>query len=370
MANVQLIDLFRNYRHLEHQDQSINELEQLILEASPKALDKGQNWYQIWSSLQFENTWESACQLAKTAGAKYPECVAAQWALESDWGRSTSGKNNYFGLKGEGTEMATKEFTDGRLMTTKSKFINFTSNWACFKYLVDKWYKDYKEYKGVNRAKSTIECTELLVKEGYATDPDYAKKLMRIIRRQSRVESDVKERILDIPYEYQLDNTTGTGYRECFSSTCAMIARYYGRVKSDDEYNNIRARYGDTTNVQVQLDTLRSLKLETKYITNGTEEFLESELNAGRPIAVGWLHKGSFQTPTGGGHWTCCIGYTKDAFVFNDPNGKADVVNGGYIDNTKSSGYLVRYSRKNWLRRWEVDGKGTGWAIVVKPLTN
>jgi hypothetical protein len=56
----------------------------------------------------------------------------------------------------------------------------------------------------------------------------------------------VLEKVLPVPYEYQLDNQSGTGYRECFSSTCAMICRYYGKVKSDDEYNKIRAEYGDS----------------------------------------------------------------------------------------------------------------------------
>jgi GH24 family phage-related lysozyme (muramidase) len=38
--------------------------------------------------------------------------------------------------------------------------------------------------------------------------------------------------LLKVPYEYQNDNASGTGYRECFSSSCAMIAKYYGKVKS------------------------------------------------------------------------------------------------------------------------------------------
>ena len=41
--------------------------------------------------------------------------------------------------------------------------------------------------------------------------------------------------LLKVPYEAQNDNKSGTGYRECFSSSCAMIAKFYGKVKSDDE---------------------------------------------------------------------------------------------------------------------------------------
>ena len=45
-------------------------------------------------------------------------------------------------------------------------------------------YHDYKSYKGVNRAQTVGECCQLLKQEGFATDPHYAVKLMRIINRQ------------------------------------------------------------------------------------------------------------------------------------------------------------------------------------------
>ena len=54
---------------------------------------------------------------------------------------------------------------------------------------------------------------------------------------------------LAVAWENQNDNASGTGYRECFSSSCAMLARYWGKVANDDEYNAIRAKYGDTTSI-------------------------------------------------------------------------------------------------------------------------
>ena len=51
------------------------------------------------------------------------------------------------------------------------------------------------------------------------------------------------------------------GYRECFSSAAAMVAAYYKKVRTDDEYNEIRAKYGDSTSVDAQLAALRSLGL-------------------------------------------------------------------------------------------------------------
>ena len=38
-----------------------------------------------------------------------------------------------------------------------------------------------------------------------------------------------------MPYFKQLDNKTGTGYRECFSSAAAMVAAVYKQVRTDDE---------------------------------------------------------------------------------------------------------------------------------------
>jgi hypothetical protein len=226
------------------------------------------------------------------------------------------------------------------------------------------------QYKGVNRATSRNDCANLLVKEKFATDPNYATKLIQIMDRKLNTpgvnNGIISKKTLPVPYEYQLDNKSGAGYRECFSSTCAMIARYYGKVKNDDEYNKIRANYGDTTNKDAQLATLRFLGLNAKFITNGNAALLENEIRNNRPVAVGWLHKGTASYPTGGGHWTCCIGFAPDYFVHNDPNGEADLVNGGYVNNSATAGKTIKYSRKNWLRRWECDGNSTGWAIVVQ----
>jgi len=116
--------------------------------------------------------------------------------------------------------------------------------------------------------------------------------------------------LLKVPYEAQNDNKSGTGYRECFSSSCAMIAKFYGKVKSDDEYNKIRAVYGDTTDSQAQLAALRFLDLQARFVTNCAPGLLELELRAGRPVAVGWLHQGASNSPSGGGHWSVVIGFT------------------------------------------------------------
>lgn len=172
-------------------------------------------------------------------------------------------------------------------------------------------------------------------------------------------------KILPVPYESQNDNKSGTGYRECFSSSCAMIAKYYGKVKSDDAYNAVRAKFGDTTDSQAQLAALRSLGLQARFVTNAAPGLLELELRACRPVAVGWLHHGPYNAPTGGGHWSVVIGFDPGYWILNDPNGEADLINGGYVSNKGGAG--VKYSRERFERRWCADGAATGWAILVKP---
>ena len=152
---------------------------------------RGTGWFMTFRPVQqpstpfialVENTWKGVKASAKTAGAKYPEVVAAQWALESGYGKHTSGKNNYFGLKGTGSDRETKEFIDGQWITIKAGFIDFPDLQTCVSYLVDRWYRDYKRFKGVNRATSAEECARLLVIEGYATDPQYSAKLIRLLK--------------------------------------------------------------------------------------------------------------------------------------------------------------------------------------------
>ncbi len=128
------------------------------------------------------NTWDGVVAAAKAAGAKFPQVVAAQWALESGYGKHTSGKNNYFGLKGEGSDRETKEFINGQWISIVDGFIDFPDLQTCVTYLVDRWYRDYQRFKGVNRAGSPEECARLLVAEGYATDPQYSDKLIRLMR--------------------------------------------------------------------------------------------------------------------------------------------------------------------------------------------
>jgi hypothetical protein len=130
---------------------------------------------------QGANTWEGIRAAAQAAGARYPELVAAQWALESAHGKAPSGRNNYWGLKGSGTSKPTWEVVNGQAVDIVASFLDFDSIAAGVEYLVSRWYKDFKGYKGVDRAASREDAARQLVAQGYATDPAYAQKLIALM---------------------------------------------------------------------------------------------------------------------------------------------------------------------------------------------
>ena len=178
---IKLTDAAEFFNKERHQ---IDAWEWLQSQLTPEVLESFSVKYRNKPAKESTITWDVVVKTAKEAGAKFPECVAAQWALESGWGQHTSGKNNYFGLKGSGSTVETKEFINGQWITIKAGFIDFPDLRTCVSYLVDRWYKDFDGHKGVNRATSRNECARLLVKEGYATDPDYSTKLIQIMDRQ------------------------------------------------------------------------------------------------------------------------------------------------------------------------------------------
>jgi hypothetical protein len=172
-----------------------------------------------------------------------------------------------------------------------------------------------------------------------------------------------------VPYFHQLDNKSGQGYRECFSSSMAMISAFYGKVKTDDQYNRIRSRFGDTTSISAQVNTLRSLGLHAEFRQDGDDSLIEAEIAAGRPVAVGWLHRGDMsrgEPPMcdsyGCGHWSVIVGFDKDDWIMNDPRGTPLMERGGH---SRYGGRNVKVSRQAFKQRWEVEGAGTGWLILV-----
>jgi GH24 family phage-related lysozyme (muramidase) len=378
---MELRDFFRFYRGLPHQDAAIKQLQ----DAMPAALlTRDADWYQTWQAGGKQEDLNQALQLIKEfEGCQlkaYPDPLSGGDPWTIGYGTTRiNGKPVPHDLtitQAKADQLLEAEVRElsNHLAKTIPHWGEMTSNQRCA--LVSFAYNlgaDFYNSSGFETISHVI----------YHKLWDQMRDALLLYRNpgsnveaglRRRREAEVKlwggntskpDRVeLVVPYEYQNDNKSGTGYRECFSSSCAMVAKFYGKVASDDAYNIIRARYGDTTDSQAQVKALRSLGLNARFVTNAGPINLEVEICAGRPVAVGWLHKGPLAAPTGGGHWSVVTGFNPSHWIVNDPNGEADLVNGGYTKNT--NGKNQRYSRTAFNRRWMPDGINTGWALLIQ----
>lgn len=128
-----------------------------------------------------------------------PSVLIAQAALESNWGESelSQQSNNYFGIKGKssGEQYATKEFTQDKWQNVQASFRTYDS--------ISDSVNDYAKlikngtswnanlYSSVITAKHYEDAAFALQKAGYATDPNYANKLIQIIEQYALYELDV-----------------------------------------------------------------------------------------------------------------------------------------------------------------------------------
>lgn len=172
---------------------------------------------------------------------------------------------------------------------------------------------------------------------------------------------------LNVPYYSQRDNKTQGNddwTRTCFSSSCAMLAKYLkpGSITGDDDYIAKRRKFGDSTDPNAQVACLRSLGIKARYVQNLNNQDLVKQIDRGVPVPVGILHKGPASGPTGGGHWIIVIGYDDKGFIVHDPWGEIDHASGSYIS---TNGKSLHYSYRLFDSRWTVYGPSDGWAIVV-----
>jgi flagellar rod assembly protein/muramidase FlgJ len=125
----------------------------------------------------------TAKAVAKELGID-PRVVIAQAALETGWGTSVKG-NNLFGIKShskkDGLMVQTHEVVDGERIKVRDSFRQYDS--------YDESIADYgsflqqnKRYKPMLQAATLREQVEALGKSGYATDPEYADKVMAIAK--------------------------------------------------------------------------------------------------------------------------------------------------------------------------------------------
>ena len=148
---------------------------------------------------QVDNSKEEFVQelvpIAKELNQTYgilPSIILGQAILESDWGQSelSAKYNNLFGIKSfsasdDSVKLTTKEYKDGEWIEIKANFKVYASWNDCmidhtllFVNGVD-W--DPYLYQGVLLASDYKTAALALQTAGYATDPDYANKIINVI---------------------------------------------------------------------------------------------------------------------------------------------------------------------------------------------
>lgn len=131
--------------------------------------------------------------LLLSEGSKYPEADAMQWALETGWGKSNSGKNNLFGIKARAGEKSS-------LVNTKEDFggkekINVKDNFKDYETEEDSIRDRITRGKWKTAADRTNNHSDyidyLTFINGYATDANYDVTLKQMLKQRMGIDIDV-----------------------------------------------------------------------------------------------------------------------------------------------------------------------------------
>lgn len=134
--------------------------------------------------------------LAQNAQKKYhvlSSITLGQACLESDWGQSGLSQkyHNLFGIKAYGNvptiKLDTQEYENGEWITIKGEFRVYDSYAASVnghsELFTEGTTWNPNQYESVLKAKDYITAAKAVQSSGYATDPDYADKLIAIIQK-------------------------------------------------------------------------------------------------------------------------------------------------------------------------------------------
>jgi len=145
---------------------------------------------------QFVSNLLPEAQRASQESGVPAQLIMAQAALESGWGRreirADDGRAsfNIFGIKagkgwtGRVAETTTTEFVNGVAQKTRAAFRAYDSYEAAFSDYA-KLINNNPRYDNVRAAKTADEAAHGLQQSGYATDPQYSSKLIRIMKQIS-----------------------------------------------------------------------------------------------------------------------------------------------------------------------------------------
>ena len=162
-----------------------------------KDIEKGsKEWFENNLSLKFEYQYEflnvvAVPSLLEEEETGLPmEIMIAQSILESGWGKSTLAKThyNFFGIKEfrkdrKGIQISTTEYRKGKRRKEKAKFRSYDNPQDGFSDRSE-WFQSNYRYEDLDFDKlDWIEFAYELSERGYATDPEYLSKLIRVVKQ-------------------------------------------------------------------------------------------------------------------------------------------------------------------------------------------
>ena len=168
-------------------------LTQLVRKAMPKAPDDSDEPL-TGDSKDFLAQLSLPARLASQQSGVPHHLILAQAALESGWGQRQIPRENgepsfnIFGVKatpnwkGPTTEITTTEYENGEAVKVKAKFRVYSSYLEALSDYVGMLTRN-KRYAAVTNAATAEQGAQALQNAGYATDPNYARKLTSMIQQ-------------------------------------------------------------------------------------------------------------------------------------------------------------------------------------------
>ena len=248
------------------------EKQNLAVQTGPSEQDLQKQWAAEISSYpenvqSFLNTIGPVAQQVAQENGIYASVMIAQAALESGWGNSalsTQG-HNLFGVKWNGTgnyvTMPTQEYYGGQWHTINAKFQSYNSYYDSLTGYAKLIKNNFPNSTGANAATPQIAAANLKygVYGSYATDPNYANSLDRMISDYELTRYDVYTGTSSTNQNQQNSNAANSNQHESQISAGNgnQIPDTY-TVKAGDSLWGISQTYGTTVNNLKQINNLSS----------------------------------------------------------------------------------------------------------------
>ena len=248
------------------------EKQNLAVQTGPSEQDLQKQWAAEISSYpenvqSFLNTIGPVAQQVAQENGIYASVMIAQAALESGWGNSalsTQG-HNLFGVKWNGTgnyvTMPTQEYYGGQWHTINAKFQSYNSYYDSLIGYAQLIKNNFPNSTRANAATPQIAAANLKygVYGSYATDPNYANSLDRMISDYELTRYDVYTGTSSTNQNQQNSNAANSNQHESQISAGNgnQIPDTY-TVKAGDSLWGISQTYGTTVNNLKQINNLSS----------------------------------------------------------------------------------------------------------------